>query len=93
MNTLTTVPTMPDGRPGYGPIPLMPTPSAVASEAIQTELGPGIVLTVYFANGQASFIFQVEEAKEVAERIIEQVKEVTTGLVIPKNKSNGLILP
>ena len=92
---LETVPTMPDGRPGFGPIPLQPTPMAVAVEGVQTAQGPAVAFTMYFANGQITGLFEPESLDEIADDIKAKVKSLITGLVVPtpQKKSSSLILP
>jgi len=85
---------MQDGRPGYGPIPLMPAPMAAALESIATDRGPTIAFTLYFANGQVTGLFEPDSLKELAEDMLDKVREVTTGLQVPKTaQGNGLIIP
>jgi len=85
---------MPDGRPGFGPVPLMPAPMAVAVEGVQTAQGPAVAFTMYFTNGQVTGIFEPESLDEIADDIKAKVKSLTTGLVVPSpSKKGGLIVP
>ena len=91
---LESVPTMPDGRPGFGPIALQPAPMAVAVEGVQTAQGPALAFTMYFANGQITGLFEPESLDEIADDIKAKVKSLTTGLVVPTPQKKGsLILP
>ena len=90
---LETVPTMPDGRPGFGPIPLQPAPMAVSVEGVQTAQGPAVAFTMYFANGQITGLFEPEALDQIADDIKAKVKNMTSGLVVPQTQKSGLIIP
>lgn len=90
---LETVPTMPDGRPGFGPVPIQPAPMAVAVEGLQTAQGPAIALSMYFANGQVTGLFEPEALDQIADDIKAKVKSMTSGIVLPTPQQSSLILP
>ena len=90
---LETIPTMPDGRPGFGPVPVQPAPMAVAVEGLQTAQGPAIAFSMYFANGQVTGLFDPEALDQIADDIKAKVKSMTSGIVLPTPQQSSLILP
>jgi len=65
---------------------------AVALEGVATAQGPAIALTLYFANGQITGLFEPDALDQVADDIKAKVKSMTSGLVVPSKNSN-LIIP